>query len=427
MNSIQFAPKWSRLARLSLALATLAAPVCALAQSTDSPKYTVVDLGPVGPSWSQGQPFTVSGNGLVSGESVIANPNNSEEWLSQAVVWNGTSRKIISSPGLGWPNSIAFGVNLRGQAVGQADTQTPDPNGEDFCGSTALGLTHSGNTCVPFLWQNGTMVELPTLRNSAGREDSNGVALEINDFGMIVGTSENGEKDSTCPGAAVSPQTIEFKPVIWTRLFPWSPVRIQELATVGGDPDGIAFAINDLGQAVGTSGNCGPFNAIEQNNLTPLHAVLWRDGNAINLGNLGGDGKFAGIYANGLNDRGQVVGTSDTTGDASFHGFLWQQGHITDLGTLTGDAYSIAVAIGNNGLVLGASISASFSPRAVLWRNGTATDLNTLVPQDSALYLESACSVNDKGEIIGFATLKSNPSESHAYMAKPVVNSEAGH
>ena len=62
-----------------------------------------------------------------------------------------------------------------------------------------------------------------------------------------------------------------------------------------------------------------------------------------NLGNLGGDGKFAGIYASGLNDDGQVVGTSDTTGDASFHGFLWQQGHITDLGTLTGDSYSSAL------------------------------------------------------------------------------------
>ena len=79
MKSIQFATKRSRLARLSLALATLAGPVCAVAQSTDSPRYTIVDLGPVGPSWSQGQPFTVSGNGLVSGETVLANPNNPAE------------------------------------------------------------------------------------------------------------------------------------------------------------------------------------------------------------------------------------------------------------------------------------------------------------------------------------------------------------
>src|ERR1017187_1334013 len=262
MKSIQFATKRSRLARLSLALATLAGPVCAVAQSTDSPRYTIVDLGPVGPSWSQGQPFTVSGNGLVSGETVLANPNNPAEWVSHAVVWEGTSAKVISSPGLGGPNSSAFGVDVWGQVVGQADTQTPDPNVEDFCGSTALGLTHSGNTCVPFLWQNGAMVALPRLRNSAGAEGSNGAALQINDFGLVAGTAEDGEVDSTYPGASVSPQTIEFKPVLWMKPFPWPQVRLQELATVGGDPDGVAFAISDLGQAVGASGNCGPFNVL---------------------------------------------------------------------------------------------------------------------------------------------------------------------
>jgi probable HAF family extracellular repeat protein len=379
-----------------------------------------VDLGPVGPSWSQAQPFVVSGNGLVSGETVIANPGNPAEWVSHAVVWEGTSTKVITIPGLGGPNNVAFGVNIRGHAAGQADTTTPDPNGEDFCGSTALGLTHSGNTCVPFLWKSGDVVALPRLRNSAGTEGSNGAALQINDFGMVVGTAENGEADSTCPGASVSPQTIQFKPVIWARPFPWWPMHIWELPTVGDDPDGIAYAINDLGQAVGATGNCGPFNVLAQNNLTPLHAVLWRNGKAIDLGNLHGDGRFNGIYATGLNDDGQVVGTSDTKDDASFHAFLWQHDHITDLGTLPGDSYSSATAIGKDGLVLGISISGSFSPRAALWRNGTSTDMNTLIPQDSTLYLQSACSINDKGEIIGFAVLKSNPNESHAYIAKPV-------
>jgi probable HAF family extracellular repeat protein len=117
------------------------------------------------------------------------------------------------------------------------------------------------------------------------------------------------------------------------------------------------------------------------------------------------------------------VGTSDTTGDASFHAFLWRDGHIADLGTVTGDAYSAAVAVSERGLVLGVSLSASFAPRAALWHDGAATDMNTLVPTNSPLYLESACSTNEKGEIIGFAYLKSNPNESHAYLAKPVESS----
>ena len=426
MKSIPSAPKWSRVARLSLALAALAGPVYALAQSTASPRYTVVDLGPVGPSSSPGQPYAVSGNGLVSGETVLPNPNNPGEWVAHAVLWEQGNIKDISSPGLGGPNSAAFGVNIWAQAVGQADTQTPDPNGEDFCGSAALGLTHSGNTCVPFLWQNGTMAALPRLRNSAGAEGSNGAAFKNNDFGMVVGTAENGEVDSTCPGASISPQKIEFKPVIWSRQFPWSEVLIRDFPTVDGDPDGVALAINDLGQVAGTSGPCGPFG-FEPINLTPLHAVLWQNGKATDLGNLGGDGKFLGIFATSLNDYGQVVGGSDTTNDASFHGFLWQQGHITDLKPRAVDSLSVALAIGNNGLVFGASIDANFIPTAVLWRNGgTPTDLNTLVPADSTLNLQTACFINHKGEIIGFAALKSNPSETHAYLAKPVVNSGGG-
>jgi len=422
MKSTRFATKWSRSARLGLALVAFVGPVHAFAQFPA--RYTVVDLGPVGPSSSNGQPYTLTGNGLISGESVVANPRNSGELVSQAVLWEETKMKVISSPGLGGPNSVAYSVNVWGQAVGQADTQTRDPNGEDFCGSTALGLTHSGNTCVPFQWQNGTMVELPRLRNRAGAEGNNGIATRNNNFGMVTGTAENGEADSTCPGASVSPQTIQFKPVVWTRPFPLSPVGLQELRTVDGDPDGIASAINDLGQAVGATGPCGPFNTLTGNNLTAIHAVLWQNGKAIDLGNLGGDGKFLGIFAEGLNDRGQVVGVSDTTGDQSFHAFLWQQGHIKDLGTLPGDAFSDAVTISNNGMVLGISLDASFNPRAVLWRNGIATDMNTLIPQDTALSLKSACSINDKGEIIGFAALKSNPNESHGYLAIPVVDSD---
>ncbi|HET6219571.1 MAG TPA: hypothetical protein VFE27_21280, partial [Acidobacteriaceae bacterium] len=245
-----------------------------------------------------------------------------------------------------------------------------------------------------------------------------------NDYGVTAGTAENGELDKTCPGASVSAQRIEFKPVIWTGPFPGPQVHVHVLQTVDNDPDGVAFDINRLNQVVGATGTCGPFNTIELNNLTPLHAVLWQNGKPTDLGNLGGDGKVFGIYATGLNDYGQVVGVSDTVGDASFHGFLWQRGHITDLGTLKGDSNSLALAIGNNGLVLGVSLDANFNLRAVLWRNGTPTDLNTLVPADTTLSLQTACSINDRGEIVGFAVLKSNPSEFHAYLAKPVSSGD---
>jgi hypothetical protein len=40
--------------QVALALAPVAGSICALAQPADSPRYTVVDLGPVGPP--PGQP-----------------------------------------------------------------------------------------------------------------------------------------------------------------------------------------------------------------------------------------------------------------------------------------------------------------------------------------------------------------------------------
>jgi hypothetical protein len=85
-----------RSARLGLALVAFVGSVHAFAQFPAH--YTVVDLGPVGPSSSNGQPFTLTGNGLISWESVVANPKNSGELVSQAVLWEGTNIKVISSP-----------------------------------------------------------------------------------------------------------------------------------------------------------------------------------------------------------------------------------------------------------------------------------------------------------------------------------------
>jgi probable HAF family extracellular repeat protein len=359
-------------------------------------RFSVTDLGAVGPA---GQPFVITNNGLVSGAAAF--PDNT----LHSVLWYKGRKLDIGTPGLKGPNSMAIGVNQWGQVAGEAQTLSPDPKGEDFCGFAALGLPSSSTTCLPFLWQNGVMYPLPTLGGN------NGAANQINNRGEVAGMAENDTPDATCPSAG--PQKLQFKPVVWQNG------KVQELPTHPGDPDGSALAINDHGQAAGGSGNCTAFSPISLTNLLPLHALLWEDGKATDLGNLGGTGHLNGIEAVNLNNRGQVVGNSDVKGDAYFHAFLWsRETGMRDLGTLPGDAHSAANGINDAGEVVGVSLDASFNPRAFLRQNHTMTDLNTLIPADSPLFLITACSVNSSGEIIGIAVEKSSGNV-HGYRATP--------
>jgi probable HAF family extracellular repeat protein len=377
--------------RTSIAAGSLLAAL-AMAQ----PRFTVTDLGAVGPT---GQPFLLTNNDLVSGAVVF--PDNT----LHGVLWYKGRRLDISTPGLKGPNSMAIGVNQLGQAVGEAQTRSSDPKGEDFCGFTALGIPSSGTTCLPFLWQNGVMNPLPTLGGN------NGAANQINNRAEVAGMAENDMPDSTCPSAG--PQKLQFKPAVWQNG------KVQELPTHPGDPDGNALAINDRGQVAGGSGDCAAFSPISLANLWPLHALLWENGKATDLGNLGGTGHGNGIEAVNLNNHGQVVGNSDVTGDANFHAFLWtRETGMRDLGTLPGDANSVANGINDAGDVVGVSLDAGFNPRAFLRRNGVMADLNTLIPAGSPLYLITSCSINSSGEIIGIAVEKSS-GNIHGYLVTP--------
>ena len=360
-----------------------------------SPTYKVIDLGTVG---LNGQPFAVTKNGLAAGAAQIGN-------TLQAVLWYKGKTIDLGAPGLKGPNSQAFSVNAWGQAVGEAQTDTPDPQGEDFCGFAALGLASSGTTCLPFVWQNGIMSPLPALGGN------NGVANQINSAGQTVGMAEKDKPDSTCPSGG--PQKLEFKPAAWQNG------NVRELPTYSGDPDGNAHALNDSGQAAGGSGVCAAFNPIWLTNLQPLHALLWESGKIVDLGNLGGTGHGDGIMALNLNNYGQVIGSSDLPGDASYHAFLWtHETGMRDLGTLQGDVDSAAIGINDIGQIVGVSIDANFNPRAFLRQGQELIDLNTLVPAGSPLDLASACSINAAGEIVGFA-FDSNFNV-HAYMAVPI-------
>src|SRR5580704_3059681 len=126
--------------------------------------FQIKDLGVVGAS--PGQPFQITNNGLISGAVVSGG-------MSRASLWYQRFKVNIGGHGLGGANSIAFSANDRLQVVGEAETSTPDPNHEDFCGFRASGLSASG-TCLPSFWWGEGLVALPTLGGP------NGVANQIN-------------------------------------------------------------------------------------------------------------------------------------------------------------------------------------------------------------------------------------------------------
>jgi probable HAF family extracellular repeat protein len=90
---------------------------------------------------------------------------------------------------------------------------------------------------------------------------------------------------------------------------------------------------------------------------------------------------------------------------------------MTDLGTLSPFDNSLAWGINEAGQIVGASGYGSFY-HAVLFSDSAVVDLNDLVPFDPYWTLAVATAINERGQIIGYA---SNPiQEFHAFLLTPV-------
>jgi probable HAF family extracellular repeat protein len=369
-------------------------------RSSGIARYRVINLGnPLGGTSSIGNAMNDLGWGLGTSNLPGDTTQHAELWLPGLHLDLGT---------LGGPNSAVIFANRshEGQIVGIAETSDMDPLQETWSCAGAFFPTATQHICLGFVWQNGAMTALPTLGGY------NGVAASVNNLGQVVGWAETAVHDPTC----APPQVLQFEAVIWGP----GKGEIQQLPGLGDDPDTAATAINDHRQVVGISGICQ--NAVGA--LSAKHAVLWQDGQAIDLGNIGGHGWNTPTF---INNQGQVVGFANQSGDLingqlalKFHAFLWtRERGMRDLGTLSGDAISEALGINESGQVVGVSYGAGFShPRAFLWQDGAMMDLNSLIPAGSTLTLEVAGDINDRGEITGTA-FDSSTKTSPAFLAIP--------
>jgi probable HAF family extracellular repeat protein len=183
---------------------------------------------------------------------------------------------------------------------------------------------------------------------------------------------------------------------------------MSELGTLGGDRS-TAFGINDEGQVVGSSRT--------SNNYT--HAFLWEDEEMIDLGVLPDEDNSA---AYDINENGQICGASShTLNQYPFPTYVtacvWDGDEIIEIEKLPGyNRNNAAGGINDLGQVVGYSSDNGNNPHPFIWEDGYLTDLNDLIPEGSGWELKNAADINEKGEIVGYGKING---ETHGYLLKP--------
>lgn len=366
--------------------------------------------------WQKGVPTDIgalpgTGNGSLSGAI------NAGGWITgqsqngeidpltgipevRATLW--TDDKIIDLGTFGGNFSLGITLNNRGEVVGFATNNIPDPFGM-FLGAQTRA----------FLWRDGELLDLGTL----GGPDAQ--SLSINQRGQVVGEAYT---DSTPNNTTGIPTTHPFL---------WEHGKMLDLGTLGGTYAGAgscafgvaicntpvqppfegSLLINDRGQVTGTSNLAGD---------QIFHPFLWEKGTMKDLGTLGGDNGVA-IW---LTNNGEVVGDADLPDNPPnciglaciHHAFLWKDGTMTDLGTLGADPCSRAVMMNSKGQIVGSTISicGQAETNAFLWENGgPMVALDALIPANSGAHLLEGENINERGEILALGLLNDGCGDPH--------------
>jgi probable HAF family extracellular repeat protein len=310
-------------------------------------------------------------------------------FVMHAYKWHAghlTDLGVLPGGGSSWTNAI----NRRGLVVGHSE------NGEVVPTSGFIAFK-------PVVWYRGQIINLGTLGGYSG------TAVGATDDNFVMGFAENSTVDNS--GFA---SIFGFGGGTEMHAFGWSGGNIFDLGNLGG-PGAIVSTMNKHGQVVGfapTSFIPGPFGT------PPAVPYRWTDGVMRNLGSLGG--KFG--FANAINNRGHVVGASSTrdnpygclVGPSGCHPFLWKNGRMYDLGAPGGN-YTNAVLINDADQVAGFWVGDGPS-HAVMWDHGKISTLGTIEGDDNS----NVFGMNAQGRVVGqtwhFDVATQTLDSSHAFV-----------
>jgi probable HAF family extracellular repeat protein len=169
-------------------------------------------------------------------------------------------------------------------------------------------------------------------------------------------------------------------PVIWPR----GGERIV-LSGPEGAWSGVATAISDARVVVGY------YSGSDVN----LDCLRWSAGEGVvDLGMMA-DGDFCRAWA--INRSGVIVGQASVESGGAGLAFRYENGEFRNLGTLPGGAWSWALAINNQGHIVGWSSPDPAPDHAFLWSGGAMKDIGASSDFENTV----AKSINDHGDIVG--------------------------
>jgi len=276
-------------------------------------------------------------------------------------VWrNGRARDLGTPEGEGTYIFSVYGINDRNEIVGSTLSANSPPHG--------------------FIWRDG---QFEDIGHPVGANYTL-TLFRINRHTQIIGSS------------GVDSETAN--PVLWEEGHFTVLPELPGGQTNNG-PGGTALNdINDRGVIVGRSGS-DPDDRPKP--------VMWRNGV---ISRLPLPANADSAEADGINRLDHIVGYANEYTDFPEtdpeEPLFWHDGVVTVLPIPSGSNRAYANAINDSDQIVGFAIAGSAS-YAVLWQQGVAYNLNTLIqrdgPNQQSVFLNSAYSVNNRGQIIGDA------------------------